>query len=120
MQNLGKKIVASGFGAALAMSALLVPTAANAQVAPVSAASDPIIVQPLASYVQLVKCQIINYAGGTNIVGTVVGYGSGNTYAKAQAAARAEANSYLHTGEYTRHCVYSADPTKWRLGVDRF
>ncbi len=119
MKSLGKKIVAFGFGAALAMSTLLVPTAASAQVAPTGAPSGGIVVQPLASYVQLVKCQIINYDGGTNIVGTVVGYGSGNTYAKAQAAARKEAASYLHTGEYTRHCNYSADPTKWRLGVDR-
>jgi len=38
---------------------------------------------------------------------------------KAQSAARSDANSYLHTGEYTRHCTYSADLTKWRLGVDR-
>ncbi len=119
MKKIGKKILATGFGLVLAAGALLAPTAAVAQPASTSVAVEDGDVQLRASYSRLVKCQIINYKGGTNIVGTVVGSGSGNTVSKAQSAARSDANSYLHTGEYTRHCTYSADLTKWRLGVDR-
>lgn len=128
MKKTTRKIAALGFGVALAFGTLAVPTAATAQVtSPATArvSSAPMVsevgeIQPFATIKLLVRCHIVDHAGeGAETIGYVVGSGSGNTQTKARAAARSDANAYLHPGEYPRHCQYSSNLTKWRLGVDR-
>lgn len=120
MKKLGKKIAAAGFGVALAFGALAVPSAATAQTTSTTVTSEVGEIQPFATYNRLVKCHIVDYTGGvSHTVGYVVAAGSGNTVAKAEKAARDDANAYLRIGEYPRHCQYSSNMTKWRLGVDR-
>ncbi|WP_448070781.1 hypothetical protein [Georgenia yuyongxinii] len=90
---------------ALAVGVLATPSAAQLSTAASAPASTALvsIVQPAATYSATVKCQLVRISDN-NVIGYVIGYGSGSTSAIAVKYATADANSKVPLGHYKRHC----------------